>query len=755
MQPNRLIHEKSPYLLQHAHNPVDWYPWGEEAFERAANEDKPIFLSVGYSSCHWCHVMAHESFEDPRIADILNRNFVCVKVDREERPDIDDIYMTAVQLLAGRGGWPMSVFLTPEGEPFFAGTYYPPEIFAQIARQLADAYQNRRDEVLQSAREVAGVIQQVAAARYEQMEGEPDPRIAGSYLQQMRQHFDAVHGGFGTAPKFPPNTAFPVLFWLAENLNSEDALQMALRTLDAMALGGIRDHIGGGFHRYSTDAEWLLPHFEKMLTDNAQLGWAYTEAFSLTGNVHYAEVAREIYNWVLREMRVEGGAFASAMDADSEGEEGRYYTWTLGEIRQVLPPALADLFCNVYSIRPDGNYREEATGQLTGRNIPHLRAPLAEIAAELGMTPKELQDKMKTAREMLLQARLQRVPPLRDDKVLAGWNGLMIESLAYAGLVLEDRQYVQAAEEAARFILQRMTDADGRLLRRYRDGEAAIPAYLEDYALLGSGLLELFEATEDETWLAEAKRLANRTIADFWDEEHQAFVNTADYHERLIARVKEVHDRSTPCGNGAAVRLLAKLYGVTGEENYAYFAYLTLRSLWSPIQKYPQGSDSLIYALLLLAGHELEDMPEAEEAQPTMSPTGLPVNVEMHIMEGGVMIRFLMERGWHINGAEGVPDDLVPTRIDISSTLPLVFGEPMFPPPDTLQTDESAPPIPIYRGELRVVVPVIGIGEVTTDTGEIQAKVTCQPCTDTECALPQTVDLVQQVRLHVRDEGVR
>ncbi|MCS6830487.1 MAG: thioredoxin domain-containing protein [Armatimonadota bacterium] len=750
MQPNRLIHEKSPYLLQHAHNPVDWYPWGEEAFERAMHEDKPIFLSVGYSSCHWCHVMEHESFEDQRIADILNRNFVCIKVDREERPDIDDIYMTAVQLLAGRGGWPMSVFMTPEGEPFFAGTYYPPEIFAQIARQLADAYQTRREEVLQSAREITGVIQQVVAARYEQMEGEPDPRIIGDYLQQMRQHFDSVHGGFGNAPKFPPNTAFPVLFWLAENLDSEDALQMALRTLDAMALGGIRDHIGGGFHRYSTDAQWLLPHFEKMLTDNAQLGWAYTEAYGLTGHSHYAEVAREIYGWVLREMRVEDRAFASAIDADSEGEEGKYYTWTLGEIRKVLPPTLADLFCNVYSVRPDGNYREEATGQLTGRNIVHLRAPLRQIAAELGMTPGDLEEKMRAAREMLLQARLQRVPPLRDDKVLAGWNGLMIESLAHAGVVLDDEGYVQAAQEAARFILQKMVDDEGRLLRRYRDGEAAIPAYLEDYALLGSGLLELFEATEDESWLAEAKRLANRAIADFWDEEHQAFVNTADYHDRLLARVKEVHDRSTPCGNGAMARLLAKLYSVTGEENYGYFAYRILRSLWSPIQKYPQGSDSLIHALLLLTGDALEEVPDAGEVQSMMPSTGLPVNVQMHIMEGGVMIRFLMERGWHINGAQDVPEELVPTRIEMSSTLPLIFGEPMFPPPDTLQTPDSAQPVPVYRGELRVVVPVIGIGEVTQDTGEVRARVTCQPCTDTECALPQTVELVEQVRLQLR-----
>jgi len=754
MQPNRLIHEKSPYLLQHAYNPVDWYPWGEEAFERAKREDKPIFLSVGYSSCHWCHVMAHESFEDPRIADILNRNFVCVKVDREERPDIDDIYMTAVQLLAGRGGWPMSVFLTPDGEPFFAGTYYPAEIFAQIARQLADAYQNRRDEVLQSAKEIARVIQQINATRYEQS-GEPDPRIVGAYLQQMRQHFDPVHGGFGNAPKFPPNTAFPLLFWLAEKLRSEDALQMAMRTLDVMALGGIRDHIGGGFHRYSTDAQWLLPHFEKMLTDNAQLGWAYTKAYSLTGNTKYAEVAHEIYQWVLREMRVPEGAFASAMDADSEGEEGKYYTWTLGEIRHVLPRELADLFCNVYSIRPDGNYREEASGQLTGRNIPHLRAPLAEIAAELGMTPQDLQDKMKAAREMLLQARLQRVPPLRDDKVLAGWNGLMIESLAYASLLLEREEYLQAAEEAAQFILTVMLDSEGRLLRRYRDGEAAIPAYLEDYALLGTGLLALFEATENETWLAEAKRLANCAIADFWDDDQEAFVNTADYHERLIARVKEVHDRSLPCGNGAMVRLLARLHEVTGEQNYACFAHRTLRALWSPIQQYPQGSDSLIHALLLLTGAELQEVPETVAAPQVVSNAALPVNVEMHVMEGGVMVRFQMEKGWHINGAADVPDDLVATRVDVSSTLPLVFGEPMFPPAETWQTHESAPPIPIYRGELRVVVPVIGVGEIASDTGEIRVKATFQPCTDTECALPQTVELVQQVRLHVRDEGVR
>ncbi|MEJ5253089.1 MAG: DUF255 domain-containing protein [Chthonomonadetes bacterium] len=750
MQPNRLIHEKSPYLLQHAHNPVDWYPWSEEAFERAVREDKPIFLSVGYSSCHWCHVMAHESFEDPRIADILNRHFICIKVDREERPDVDDIYMTAVQLLSGRGGWPMSVFLTPQGEPFFAGTYYPAEIFAQIARQLADAYQTRREEVFQSAREIAGVIQQVAAARYEQMEGEPDPRVIGKYLQQMRQHFDTTHGGFGTAPKFPPNTAFPVLFWLAENLESEDALQMALRTLDAMALGGIRDHIGGGFHRYSTDAEWLLPHFEKMLTDNAQLGWAYTEAYSLTGNEHYKEVAQQIYEWVLREMRVEDGAFASAMDADSEGEEGKYYTWTLGEIRQTLPPSLADLFCNVYSIRAEGNYREEATGQMTGRNIPHLRAPLPQIAEELGMSPADLQEKMQTARELLLQKRLQRVPPLRDDKVLAGWNGLMIESLAYAGMVLERPDYVQGAEEAARFILEKMVDAEGRLLRRYREGEAGIPAYLEDYALLGAGLLALFEATEHEGWLDEANRLASRMIADFWDEDHHAFVNTADYHEQLIARVKEVHDRSTPCGNGSAARLLARLYQVTGEGNYDYFVYQTLRSLWAPIEKYPHGSDSLIHALLLVAGDTLEEVPEVEEPQPAPQASGVPVNVEMHIMEGGVLIRFLIERGWHINGAEDVPEDLVPTRIEVSSTLPLVFGDPLFPPPDTLQTDDTAQAIPIYRGELRVVVPVIGIGEVTEDTGEIRARVTCQPCTDTECALPQTVELVEQVRLQTR-----
>lgn len=744
---NRLIHEKSPYLLQHAYNPVDWYPWGEEAFQRALQEDKPIFLSVGYSSCHWCHVMERESFEDERIAQILNQHFVCIKVDREERPDVDDIYMTAVQLLSGRGGWPMSVFLTPEGEPFFAGTYYPPDIFAQIAQQIATAYQNRRDEVLQSAREVAHAVRQVAETVYDQSAEEPNPTVVGIYLQQMRQHFDPVYGGFGKAPKFPPNTAFPVLFWLAENLESQESLQMALRTLEAMALGGIHDHVGGGFHRYSTDAQWLLPHFEKMLTDNAQLGWAYVEAYSLTGNDLYRQVARSIYDWVLREMRLEEGGFACAIDADSEGEEGKYYTWTIGEIRQVLPPALADLFCHVYQIRPDGNYYEEASKRLTGRNIPHLRAPIPQIAADLGMTTTELHTQMEAALDLLRQARSKRVPPLRDDKVIAGWNGLMIDSLAYAGLILEEKTYIEAAEQAARFILQRMVNEQGVLQRRYREGEAALPAYLEDYALLGGGLLGLFEATEQEEWLEVAQRIANRAIADFWDEHHQAFVNTAEYHERLIARVKEVYDRSLPCGNGAMVRLLARLYRVTGNSNYRHFAHRALRALWSPVQRYPHGSDSLIHALLLLEGDTLTEVPQAPSPSSLTTSSGLPVQVEMHILEGGVMVRFLIQDGWHINGADGVPEQLVATRIEVSSTLPLTFGEPLFPPPDTLS---SEPPIPIYRGEVRVVVPVIGVGEVSEETGEIRARVTCQPCTETECALPQTVELVQPVRLSVR-----
>ena len=370
-KPNRLIDEKSPYLLQHAYNPVDWHPWGAEAFFKARAEDKPIFLSIGYASCHWCHVMERESFENPAIADLLNQHFVSIKVDREERPDVDEIYISAVQLMAGHAGWPLSVFLTPDGYPFYGGTYYPPQVFAEVLARVASVWRTNRGQVLTAATELKADLEQFVAMRHQSLRGERSPSIFRAYKAQMLAGYDDLCGGFGDAPKFPPSTALPVLLTLGAEWDDRECAEMALRTLNAMALGGIFDHIGGGFHRYSTDERWLLPHFEKMLYDNAQLGWAYAHAYALTGDEFYADIAVRTFDWMLREMRTPHGAFASALDADTPEGEGYYYTWTERELYEILPRDEANLFCKVYEIQPEGNYREEATRQPTGRNIPH------------------------------------------------------------------------------------------------------------------------------------------------------------------------------------------------------------------------------------------------------------------------------------------------------------------------------------------------------------------------------------------------
>ncbi|MCS7066642.1 MAG: thioredoxin domain-containing protein, partial [Fimbriimonadales bacterium] len=423
---NRLIREKSPYLLQHAYNPVDWYPWGAEAFFRARTEGKPVFLSIGYSSCHWCHVMERESFENEQIAAILNEHFVPVKVDREERPDVDEIYITAVQLVTGSAGWPLSVFLTPDGEPFYGGTYFPPAVFADLLRQVAHLWRTQRAQVLQTAKELSDDLRALLGVRLREMRGTRDPAIFRTFLAQCMAGFDPQHGGFGDAPKFPPNAVLPVLLWMAEAWESEEAGIMALHTLNKMAEGGIHDHIGGGFHRYATDVHWLVPHFEKMLYDNAQLAWAYTRAYTLTGDPEYADVAHNTLQWMIREMRTDEGAFASALDADSPDGEGAFYTWTQDEIYGALDAETAALVCTIYNVQPEGNYREEATGRQTGRNILHRRDSLSEIAQSLGLGYEELRERLQDARTQLLEVRARRPAPARDDKVLTDWNGLAI-----------------------------------------------------------------------------------------------------------------------------------------------------------------------------------------------------------------------------------------------------------------------------------------------------------------------------------------
>ncbi|MCS7190760.1 MAG: DUF255 domain-containing protein [Fimbriimonadales bacterium] len=742
-KPNRLIDEKSPYLLQHAYNPVDWYPWGAEAFFKARVEDKPIFLSIGYASCHWCHVMERESFENPAIADLLNRHFVSVKVDREERPDVDEIYITAVQLMTGHAGWPLSVFLTPDGLPFYGGTYYPPQAFADILTRVAGVWRANRGQVLQAAADLKQELAQLVAMRHQSLRGERSPQIFRAYKAQMLEGFDPMHGGFGGAPKFPPNTALPVLLYLGAEWEDEACAGMALLTLSHMAMGGLFDHIGGGFHRYSTDERWLVPHFEKMLYDNAQLGWAYAHAYALTDDPFYADIAVRTFDWMLREMRTPEGAFASALDADTPEGEGYYYTWTEQELYETLPRDEAALFCKVYEIQPEGNYREEATHRPNGRNIPHLTRPIEQHAAELNMDPDDLQERLADIRARLLVARQTRHAPLRDDKVLTDWNGLAIWALAYAADVLEEHgdRYRQAAIEAAECLWQRLRDSNGRLLHRYREGEASIPAYLDDYACYGMGLMELFSLTLERKWLERAVELAEQMIERFHDAEYGGFYTTDSAHDWLILPLKSYQDRAMPSGNGAAVQFLAMLSTALAiedpkrSERYAQLAGETLNSCWTLLQRAPSAGDSLLYGYLLLEGDMMEppDLEMPEGAPATMQEQEGPVRIDFVPQPEGLVVLFEIEDGWHINaGFEQA--GRVPTTIEASTDLPLRIGKPLWSPPQTIRSGDE--PIQVYYERAMAILPVEAIETSEPADGFVRILVRYQPCTETECGLP-------------------
>jgi hypothetical protein len=605
---NRLGRETSPYLRQHAHNPVDWYPWGEEALRRSRDENRPIFLSIGYSACHWCHVMERESFENESIAALMNERFVNIKVDREERPDLDEIYMAATQMLAGQGGWPNSVFLTPDLKPFFAGTYFPPESrwgrpgFAEVLTAISDAYRQKRDDVAKVSEEVAERIRRMSEAA---PSAEPlTASILNRAFGELAGRFDNQEGGFGGAPKFPHSTDISFLLRYHRKTGNPEALRMAVLSLEKMARGGIYDQVGGGFHRYSVDALWLVPHFEKMLYDNALLSRTYAEAsraVARVGAAHavpaggpataafFAEVARETLDWVLREMTSPEGGFYSALDADSEGEEGQFYVWTPGEIEAILGRSEGELFCSVYGIRREGNFER-------GRSIPHLERPPAQAAADLGIDPAELRVRMAAARAKLLTVRETRVRPGRDEKILADWNGLMISSMAYAGRVLDEPRYRDAAARAARLVLDRMR-RDGRLLHSYKDGQARHAAYLTDHAHLIAGLLDLYEATFDPVWIEEARGLARLMVDLFRDERQGGFFFTAKDHEPLIARTRESNDGATPAGASVAALALPRLAALTGDETLRRIAEETLRLYRDSLERFPAALGMMLCAL--------------------------------------------------------------------------------------------------------------------------------------------------------------
>ena len=612
---NRLADEQSPYLRQHQDNPVDWYPWGEKAFAKARAEDKPIFLSIGYSTCHWCHVMERESFEDEEVAALLNDGYVAIKVDREERPDVDSIYMDVCQMMRGQGGWPLTVLLTPDRKPFFAATYLPKEgRFQQtglmdLLPRVRSLWQNDRDKLLDDAEEVTDLLRR-------SMEGQedgdaPGPELLDEAARQLARQFDRTHGGFGSAPKFPAphNLLFLLRHW--HRTGEGRALGMVTETLDQMRLGGLFDQVGYGFHRYSTDPQWTLPHFEKMLYDQAMHVLAYTEAFQVTGEARYETTARETLTYVLRDLRAPEGGFYSAEDADSENEEGEmeegaFYVWSTNEVRDLLEPDLAELVIDVYNMSQEGNYQDESTGKRTGKNVLHLDRSLAEEAERRGMDEEVLRERLDTARNALFGARDDRPRPGLDDKVLTDWNGLMVASLATAARAFDEPEYERVAVDAAEFLADTMHNAKGRLLHRYRNGEAGIRATLDDYAYLTWGLLELYETTFDPRWLRAARDHMDACLDRFWDADAGGFYLTPDDGETLIVRPKEASDGARPSGNSVQLMNLLRLARFTGRTAYEDKAAALSRWTGADVHSRPTGFTALLMGLHWALGRPRE-----------------------------------------------------------------------------------------------------------------------------------------------------
>lgn len=644
---NRLVNESSPYLKQHAYNPVDWYPWGEEAFQAARSQNKPIFLSIGYSTCHWCHVMERESFENESIAQLMNERFICIKVDREERPDLDEVYMQSAQLLTGQGGWPLSVFLDQELRPFYAGTYFPPADafgrpgFPRVLESLSEAFSDRGDEVADQARQIADAIRQNMKGL--EREGGLSLEAVEGCTNDILADFDDVHGGFGQAPKFPPAFALMLLLRQFALTGDNRYLDPAVYTLDAMARGGIFDQIGGGFHRYSTDSMWLVPHFEKMLYDNALLSVVFLEAFQITGRPDFAETASRTLDFVMRELTSAEGGFQSALDADSEGEEGRFYVWTPDQIAQVLGKSEAELFCSVYGITVNGNFEHQTS-------IPYLSASL-EDKAKLNSVPlPELHDRLASARQKLLDAREERIRPGLDDKVIVSWNGLMIQAMAFAGRVLGRNEYTQAAVRAAKFILNNLYK-ERSLAHSWGSGGPVGSAFQDDYARFAASLLELYAATGEENWVLLAEELAAEMVDKFWDHETGGFFLTHSGHDTPLARSKSPVDGVTPSGNSVSVSLLFKLGRLLGKSAYQDMALATMERFGGIAARAPRAFENMLVSYLLvsqppkevvLAGNnygdpDLQDLSGAysQQFQPfTLLAWNLNQNSGLYVSEG-------------------------------------------------------------------------------------------------------------------------
>jgi len=651
---NRLANENSPYLLQHADNPVDWFPWGEAALSKARSEDKPILLSIGYAACHWCHVMAHESFEDEETARLMNAWFVNIKVDREERPDLDNIYMQAVVAVTGQGGWPMTVFLTPEGKPFFGGTYFPPmqrygmPAFRQVLQSVASAWRDRRDEVDQSAEQIMDHLSRSIQQDIKQEPQSISPSILTEATQQLSNRFDTVWGGFSPAPKFPQPMVIEFLLREYIRIGDQNALRMAELTLEKMAVGGMYDHLGGGFARYSTDERWLVPHFEKMLYDNALLARVYLHAWQITHKPLYRQVVEETLDYILRELTHPEGGFYSSQDADSEGVEGKFYVWSRQEVEALLGEDML-LFSRVYDVTQGGNWE--------GSNILHLVEPIEVTAGTLGLQVEQVTERVQFARQKLFAARTRRVHPGLDSKVLTAWNGLAMAAFAEAGSILDRQDYLNSASRNAEFIFVQLRTPDGRLMRTWKDGGTSKGSgFLEDYAFLADGLLALYQAGFDERWFKWARELADLVLVHFKDSEMDGFYDTADDHERLITRPKDLEDNATPSGNSRTASVLFQLGLYTGEQAYIRSAEKAMGAMADLLPRYPFGFGEWLGAASLWNGSPLE-----------VALVGTLEDTKKFLKELKTKYRPFMVK------ASGIPDK--PTEIPLLEDRPLVNGQ--------------------------------------------------------------------------------
>ena len=728
---NRLIHETSPYLRQHARNPVDWYPWGEEAFAKAAAEDKAIFLSVGYSSCHWCHVMEHESFEVQEVADLINKYFIAIKVDREERPDVDEIYMTATQLITQRGGWPNSLWLTPDKRPWFAGTYFPRPQFMTMLSELNKAWVEKRDVLEEQANRLTQAIQQNSHATAQPgTETELHQDILDTAISELQQQFDRRNGGFGGAPKFPPHSSLRLLLQMQKSAPNHQLAGMLTLTLDKMAAGGIQDHVGGGFHRYATDAIWFLPHFEKMLYDNGQLAWVYAEAFRQTKDPYYATVLRSLLDWVLDDMLDEQGGFYSAYDADSEGEEGKFYLWSYDDLLRLLGEKNGAAFAKLYQVTKKGNYYEEATRKFTGGNIPFLRTRPTKEDPRPDWLPSALQT-LNTERDT-------RIFPQLDDKVLTSWNGLMIAGLAHGSTALNEKRYAEAAERAATFILTSMRDGD-RLNRTYRKGQSKLMGYLDDYAFLADGLIDLYEATQNPRWLDEAHDLLGQLDKHFSSSDGGGYYFTAQDHENLLSRSKDPFDKAVPAGNAVAARAWVR-YAIHRRDADAFKRAEDILNAFSfLLQRAPRAAATLAETLDLYLNARQDFLADETKSNPDALTTANTAHVQCAVIkdsgDSAYILRLIIDEHWHINAHEPGMDYLIGTTLLLAEGKEGTLTVPAYPKGKTFTVAGLEESISVYSGTTDIPFILQGTGEKAT------LEIKLQTCDDSRCLPPEKVTL--------------